>query len=110
LAQQAEAVINALAARARAVAAGLSRCAFSMATICLPPSIVSRNCGPTWAAPLPGKALVVLQPETGLATDAFLTPDGHAQERTLLDEVLARVQKRDVWIADRNFCTLKVFV
>ena len=34
-------------------------------------------------------------------------PDGHAQERSLLDEVLARVQKRDVWIADRNFCTLK---
>src|SRR5262249_9510774 len=25
----------------------------------------------TWAAPLPGKILVVLEPETGLATDAF---------------------------------------
>jgi hypothetical protein len=61
----------------------------------------------TWAAPLPGKVLAVLEPETGLATDVFLTPDGHAQERSLLDEVLARVQKRDVWIADRNFCTLK---
>ena len=46
----------------------------------------------TWAAPLPGKVLAVLEPETGLATDVFLT---------------ARVQKRDVWIADRNFCTLK---
>ncbi len=57
----------------------------------------------TWAAPLPGKALVVLEPETGLATEVFLTPDGHAQERTLLDEVLATVQERDVWIADRNF-------
>ncbi len=61
----------------------------------------------TWAAPLPGKVLAVLQPETGLATDVFLTPDGHAQERSLLDEVLACVQKRDLWIADRNFCTLK---
>jgi hypothetical protein len=61
----------------------------------------------TWAAPLPGKALAVLAPETGLATDVFLTPDGHAQERSLLDEVLARVQERDLWIADRNFCTLK---
>src|SRR5438552_7904495 len=61
----------------------------------------------TWAAPLPGKVLAVLQPETGLATDVFLTPDGHAQERSLLDEVLARVRERDVWIADRNFCTLK---
>jgi hypothetical protein len=61
----------------------------------------------TWAAPLPGKVLVVLEPETGLATDVFLTPDGHAQERSLLDEVLASVHERDLWIADRNFCTLK---
>jgi hypothetical protein len=61
----------------------------------------------TWAAPLPGKVLVVLEPETGLATDVFLTPDGHAQERSLLDDVLQIVQERDVWIADRNFCTFK---
>jgi IS4 transposase len=64
----------------------------------------------TWAAPLPGKVLVVLEPETGLATDVFLTPDGHAQERALLDDVLAVVRARDVWIADRNFCTLKFLV
>jgi hypothetical protein len=61
----------------------------------------------TWAAPLPGRALVVLEPETGLATDVFLTPDGHASERTLLNDVLQMVQERDVWMADRNFCTLK---
>src|SRR5262249_11233979 len=61
----------------------------------------------TWAAPLPGKVLAVLEPETGLATDVFLTPDGHAQERSLLDDVLGIVRKGDVWIADRNFCTLK---
>jgi len=61
----------------------------------------------TWAAPLPGKVLAVLEPETGLATDVFLTPDGHAQERSLLDDVLASVRERDVWIADRNFCTMK---
>jgi len=60
-----------------------------------------------WDAPLPGKALVVMEPETGLATDVFLTPDGHAQERSLLDDVLKIVRDRDVWIADRNFCTLK---
>jgi IS4 transposase len=59
------------------------------------------------AAPLPGKVLTVLEPETGLATEVFLTPDGHAQERSLLDEVLESVRARDVWIADRNFCTLK---
>ena len=61
----------------------------------------------TWAAPLPGTVLAVLEPETGLATEVFLTPDGHAQERSLLDDVLAIVRERDVWIADRNFCTLK---
>jgi Transposase DDE domain len=61
----------------------------------------------TWAAPLPGKVLVVLEPETGLATEVFLTPDGHAQERSLLGAVLDTVQERDLWIADRNFCTLK---
>lgn len=59
----------------------------------------------TWAAPLPGKILVVMDPELGLACDAFLTPDGHAQERSLLDEVLATVCERDLWMADRNFCT-----
>jgi hypothetical protein len=61
----------------------------------------------TWAAALPGKVLDVIEPETGLSSHVFLTPDGHAQERSLLDEVLAQVAKRDLWIADRNFCTLK---
>lgn len=61
----------------------------------------------TWAAALPGKVLDVIDPETGLSSQVFLTPDGHAQERSLLDEVLAKVEKRDLWIADRNFCTLK---
>jgi IS4 transposase len=60
-----------------------------------------------WDSPLPGKVLVVLDQQTGLATDVFLTPDGHAQERSLLDEVLAIVAAGDLWIADRNFCTLK---
>jgi Transposase DDE domain len=61
----------------------------------------------TWAAPLPGRILVVMDPELGLASDAFLTPDGHANERTLLDDVLRTVRDRDLWMADRNFCTLK---
>jgi hypothetical protein len=42
-----------------------------------------------------------------LATHAFLTPDGHAQERSLLDDVLKIVDADDLWIADRNFCTLQ---
>lgn len=57
------------------------------------------------SAPLPGKALVVLEPELRLMTDVFPCEDGHAQERRLLDQVLATVCPHDLWIADRNFCT-----
>ena len=60
----------------------------------------------TWAAPLPGKALVVLNPEFMVAEDVFLCEDGHASERSLLDEVLATAVPNDLWIADRNFCTI----
>ncbi len=57
-------------------------------------------------APLPGKALVVLDPLLKLATHVFPCEDGHAQERSLLDQVLFCVEKGDLWIEDRNFCTL----
>ena len=59
----------------------------------------------TWAAPLPGKALVVLDPALMLVDEIILCEDGHAQERSLLDQVLSVVAPRDLWIADRNFCT-----
>jgi hypothetical protein len=60
-----------------------------------------------WDSPLPGTVLVALDQQTGLVTDVFLTPDGHASERSLLDEVAAAVGAGDLWIADRNFCTQK---
>jgi hypothetical protein len=59
-----------------------------------------------WDAPLPGRTLVVWDQVTRLVSDVFLTECGHASERTLLDEVLETVEKDDLWIADRNFCTL----
>ena len=58
------------------------------------------------AGALPGKSLVVLDPALGLPIEVFPCEDGHAQERSLLDGVLATVMPRDLWIADRNFCTL----
>lgn len=58
-------------------------------------------------SPLPGRILVVMDPELGLARAAFLIPDGHASERTLLDDVLQTVRAQELWLADRNFCTLK---
>jgi IS4 transposase len=60
----------------------------------------------TWAAPLPGQALVVLDQQRMLITDVFLHEDGHAQERRLIAKVLQHVQADDLWIEDRNFCTL----
>ena len=57
------------------------------------------------AGALPGKALVVLDPQAMLVADVFCCEDGHAQERSLLDVVLETIQAREVWGADRNFCT-----
>ena len=60
----------------------------------------------TWAAPLPGLVLAVLDQEHLTVTDVLLTEDGHAQERSLLEAVYPLVRTGDVWVADRNFCTL----
>ena len=59
----------------------------------------------SWDAPLPGRALVVFDPRTELATDVVLTPDAHEAERSLLADVLRLARRRDLWVADRNFCT-----
>lgn len=58
------------------------------------------------AAPLPGHCLVVLDPQAKLMTDVFPCEDAHAQERTLLPALLETVKRDDLWIADRNFCTM----
>jgi IS4 transposase len=58
----------------------------------------------TRAAPLPGQALVVLDPATMLVRDVVPCEDAYAQERSLIDAVLERVAEGDFWIADRNFC------
>ncbi len=53
---------------------------------------------------LPGKSLVIYEPELEMATEVFPCEDGHAQERSLLSEVLSTVCARDLLIMDRNFC------
>jgi hypothetical protein len=61
----------------------------------------------TWAAPLPGKGLVVLDQPTGTVSAVLLTENGQAQERSLLPAVLALVERGDLWLGDRSFCTLR---
>jgi len=60
----------------------------------------------TASGALPGKSLVIYEPELEMATDVFPCEDGHAQERSLLSAVLTTVQARDILIMDRNFCVL----
>lgn len=57
--------------------------------------------------PLPGKSLVVFDPRHDAACDFFPIEDGHAQERSALDEVIETLERKQLWVADRNFCTLK---
>lgn len=57
------------------------------------------------AGPLPGQALVVLEPDVMLATHMVPCEDAHAQERSMTPAVLALVEAGDCWVADRNFCT-----
>jgi len=57
------------------------------------------------AGPLPGHALVALDPSLMLATHIVPCEDGHAQERSLSLKLIELVDANDVWIADRNFCT-----
>lgn len=59
------------------------------------------------AGPLPGKSLVVYDPVLRLPIDVFPCEDGHAQERSLLKAVLSTIDPGDVWVGDRNFCTLE---
>lgn len=66
---------------------------------------VLRQC---WAGPLPGHALVILDPSLMLATDMIPCEDAHAQERSLFAHILSRVAPGEVWIADRNFCTVSL--
>ena len=57
------------------------------------------------AGALPGHTLAVLDAETMLVTDVLCCEDGHAQERALLPGIVPLIAARDLWVADRNFCT-----
>jgi hypothetical protein len=49
---------------------------------------------------------VGLDQQRMLSTDVLLQEDGQAQERRLIAAVLRHVKADDLWLEDRNFCTL----
>ena len=57
------------------------------------------------AGPLPGHSLVVLDPQRMLVCDVFPCEDAHAQERSIVLELVEHLEPNEVWVADRNFCT-----
>jgi IS4 transposase len=60
---------------------------------------------PLAAGALPGHTLAVLDAQTMVVSDVLCCEDGHAQERATLPGIMPLVAERDLWIADRNFCT-----
>jgi IS4 transposase len=60
------------------------------------------------SAALPGRSLVIYDPDTSLVLDVLPCEDGHAGERTLMTSVVANAQPDELWIADRNFCTAAI--
>jgi hypothetical protein len=58
------------------------------------------------AAALPGMSLVVRDGRTGLLTELVPCQDADTNERTLYTAVLPLVGAGDLWLADRNFCTV----
>lgn len=59
----------------------------------------------TRAAALPGQCLALYDPQLDLIVDVVPCEDAYAQERSLLAEVLRKVKRWEVILADRNFCT-----
>jgi hypothetical protein len=60
------------------------------------------------AAVLPGQALAFYDPQWDFTSDVIPCECGHAQERSLTEEILAAIARSDCILADRNFCTTKI--
>lgn len=60
-------------------------------------------------AALPGHALVVFDPELGLAVDLIPCEDAHASERALMPAAMEAAQPGDLWLGDRHFSTRPIF-
>jgi hypothetical protein len=47
---------------------------------------------------------------SGIVTDVFPCEDGHAQERSLLPEVLETVKAWDLWIGEVKFLHSRIYI
>ena len=56
-------------------------------------------------AALPGQAVVVYDPDSGLVIDMVAGEDAHQTERVLAGALLSHAAPGQVWVADRHFCT-----
>ena len=56
-------------------------------------------------AAMPGRSLVVFDPNQHLVTDLLVCEDGHGSEQALMQQLLASIQPGQLWMADRNFST-----
>jgi IS4 transposase len=62
----------------------------------------------TRAGALPGQAVVLFDPATGLVVDCIPCEDAHAQERSLTPAILGWAEPGTAWVGDRNFCTTRL--
>lgn len=60
------------------------------------------------SAALPGRSLVVYDPDSCLTLDVLLSEDGHAGERALMAELVPTAQPGELWVGDRIFCTYAI--
>jgi hypothetical protein len=58
------------------------------------------------AGPLPGLALVVLDPQHGVPVAVVPCEDAYTQERALWPQLAPLITAGDCWLGDRNFCTV----
>lgn len=63
---------------------------------------------PVRSAALPGRSLVVYDPDRCLVTDVLPSEDGHAGERTLMATLMGTASPGQLWIGDSAFCTYAI--
>lgn len=60
------------------------------------------------AAGLPGRLVVAYDWATGICLEALASEDAYTSERVLVQEILQRSQRHDLFVMDRYYCTVPV--